>query len=191
MIGAMRLALVAVAASLAAACSSSSSNNGSRNDAGGGAETSTGGTVPPGGACGTDSDCAIAPGAGNTAHCWTYSTADGGFSTQCFQVSPGKNGSAPCYFTQGSGTLDIRTNGQSYKGYSCARADGLRCDFGTYQCMPSAQTGQPCSIDNDCIAMDSCNTTTSMCVVGLGSGQPCTSNQQCGSGICDVNHACR
>jgi hypothetical protein len=184
-----------IVVALAAACSSSSSSNGPRGD--GGVEAATeagaddGGTVPAGGMCSVDTDCQIAPGAGNAAYCWAL-TRDGGFAPSlCFQVSPGMKGSSPCFFTAGAGTMVLQWNGTSTKGYSCARADGLRCDAATWTCAPSSQAGQPCSVDNDCLPADHCDTTTSTCAAGKASGMACTSNQECASGVCDTSHTCR
>jgi len=143
--------------------------------------TTSGGSVPPGGNCSQDSDCAKGGGGGATCF-FSFAFNDGGSSqTQtCVQTSVGAAGDGPCVgVVQSTGTLYNWTGSGPVplQGFTCAVADGLTCDDTTQKCIALATVGQACSSDSDCIPSAYCafGSGQAQCAMRLADGASCSS----------------
>jgi hypothetical protein len=143
--------------------------------------TTAGGSVPPGGKCMQDSDCAKAAGGGAT--CFFSVAFDDGGSTQtqtCVETSVGTAGDGPCVgVVQASGTLYDWTGSGPVppQGFTCAVADGLTCDDTTQKCIALATVGQACGADSDCVTSAYCSfgSGQAQCATRLADGASCSS----------------
>lgn len=160
----------------------------------------SGGTVPPGGQCTSDTQCAPAPGGGAT--CFTADVlVDGGGTTSsetCIQTTPGKAGDSPCIGIVEPGLTIYTWSGQGpppTQGFTCSLADGITCSDATQQCTALASPGDPCNTTTDCVTSAYCDFTGSggTCTARLADGADCSAAPQAcqATSYCDSSsHAC-
>jgi hypothetical protein len=149
------------------------------------------GTKAPGAACMSDNECAAS--SDGRARCvFGFS---GMAETQTCQIQVvGKAGDMPCI-----GTIDGNTTYSSgggnqappSRGYTCNRADNIRCDSQSTMCTAIQDVGGACtfssSLDNPCVKTAYCDTMQMKCVQRLALGATCdTFSDQCAAGAyCD------
>jgi len=177
------------------------------------------GTVPPGGTCSSQSDCAPST-EGKTTCASLYKS--GMTIKKCQVMVVGKEGDSPCV-----ATIDGNLTSYSFsatatdippKGYSCDVASGIRCDSNTGKCTALGKVGDPCSYDScakdlycpsgaspvctarksvgescmsssDCVTTAYCDATTNKCDAKTATGGACTMSDKCAGGSC-VNGKC-
>jgi hypothetical protein len=137
------------------------------------------GSSPAGGACATDSDCAVP--AGGNAVC--------GAADRCQWQFPGKQGDAPCVAT----STTLRTlgpliiffgDGSIPQGYICRSEDGVYCDpenFPTGGCVPLKPLGTDCGSNGEC-ATGFCD--DALCANRAEIGTSCNGTRCVGEAYC-------
>jgi len=130
------------------------------------------GSVPPGGQCDFDSDCASSD--QGDAECHHYYQDDVSYEV-CMIVADGQAGSTPCIGTRTEDWLMYTTSGKPPElGYVCDKADGLYCDD-TETCAALRKVGESCTSDDDCEMTAFCDSSANACAPRHAVGQPCTS----------------
>jgi hypothetical protein len=149
-------------------------------------------TVPPGGSCKKNTDCDPGDGRVPPTCNMTSTSADGGVTGTCIQMSKGKAGDGPC-FVQYAGALTGASWPSSPPAHAlvCDEAEGVWCDFTTNLCKPFAKVGDVCDWTANapqCGPDATCNEgVPPRCVARLGAGAACDPLAfTCGAGLyCD------
>jgi hypothetical protein len=149
------------------------------------------GTVPIGGSCGSDGDCA--PSAEGTVECSVTSPnvctlrrpakAGDRCDTTCATISNSVGCSAP---NPDAGVAPLST--------PCLVNDGLFCSSTSSTCQPVAPIGGACSDSFGCVLEGYCNTLSGKCVAKSAVGGACISSEcvdgtYCRSGTCQPKKA--
>jgi len=140
------------------------------------------GTVPPGGQCTQDKDCAPAS-SGRVVCNDQFMFVDGGTTqvrTCQVQITTGMAGQTPCYGTKDGNVTEfggLGSNGMAPSTvYVCDRQQGIYCNTQTQACTALSMNGQPCTSDFDCVTNDYCS--AGVCAPQLPVGSPCTQGNQ-------------
>lgn len=121
------------------------------------------GSVPTGGACTIDQDCAT--------------------SGQICASAPGQTAKCSTATPRSQGNECLDTGDQCQDSY-CDSVQGSS-SYGT--CVPPQTFGQPCSATELCDGADYCDSTTGTCQALAGNGAPCTISANCAAGLfCDT-----
>lgn len=134
------------------------------------------GAVAPGGACGSDSDCA--PSSAGNVRCRSTSNA----KICQVLISGGKEGDSPCVGTVDGTTTSYTGSSQGTPpstGYLCDKASGLRCDSTTSRCARLQDPGGPCTSSEACVATAYCDTAKQLCAARIAAGGACSTSSSC------------
>jgi hypothetical protein len=158
-------------------------------------KTANSGTKAPGAPCSMDSDCA--PSSEGSVTCAVGFTTMGAQTRTCQVRIVGKEGDMPCVETidgnTSYGTIPTSSTGAvPPRGFTCNRADNLRCDSMTLKCTRIQDVGGPCTnnfstFDSQCVAGAYCDTSQGKCAARKPIGSTCalSSNECDQSGYCD------